>query len=178
MKLYNDTFFNYLEWYLIKQLGYFVARREDQLWMAEHIDDIDILDESIASLAKINWCYGSFKKYDKVQGTYLNGTHFTDSKIECDYFDEQGVTPNRYDKKGVFKSYLMFNANEKKSKRWSSAFHTIPSKSEMKRIVTTPPGYLMSYFDISGAEIRTISFTSGDPFMMQCYKEGKDPLNI
>jgi hypothetical protein len=33
----------------------------------------------------------------------------------------------------------------------------------------------MSYFDISGAEIRTISFMSQDDFMMSCYHEGKDP---
>jgi DNA polymerase I-like protein with 3'-5' exonuclease and polymerase domains len=45
----------------------------------------------------------------------------------------------------------------------------------MKKLIITPPNYLMSYFDISGAEIRTISFMSHDEFMMESYREGKDP---
>lgn len=43
------------------------------------------------------------------------------------------------------------------------------SGSQVKRVVTTPPGFLMSYFDISGAEVRCIAYLSKDKFMLGNY---------
>jgi DNA polymerase-1 len=53
--------------------------------------------------------------------------------------------------------------------------HTLPPKDESKRVVTTPKGYLLSYFDISGAEVRTIAYLSKDPVMLDAYSRGVDP---
>jgi hypothetical protein len=147
----------------------------DYDWFCHHIDDIDIEDGSVEALAKLNFCFQSFKKYNKVLTAYMRGEDFYTHNYNVQYFDENGVTPNFYEEKGVHKCYIPFYANAKKSKRWSSGYHTIPSKAEMKKIVTTPPGFLMSYFDISGAEIRTISFMSQDDFMMDNYHKGLDP---
>lgn len=116
----------------------------------DSVQELDVTEETIQSMAKLNFCFTASKKYYKVLGTYIRGVHFSTYNYDVDYFNEDGITPNRYDEKGVHKCYMPFFANAKKSKRWSSGYHTIPSKSEMKRLITTPPGYLMSYFDISG----------------------------
>lgn len=165
-------------WYdfITRYVGYWTIDEEDKDHFHKNMNNIDVLGDTVESMAKMNFCYTSAKKYDKVLGTYLRGVHFSEFNYDVDYFDENGVTPNRYDEHGVHKCYIPFFANAKKSKRWSSGYHTIPSKSEMKRLVTTPPGYLLSYFDISGAEIRTISFMAQDEFMMDCYHKGLDPL--
>jgi hypothetical protein len=52
--------------------------------------------------------------------------------------------------------------------------HTLPSDSQVKRIVDTPKGYLMSYKDINAAEVRSIAWLSRDEKMMNYFKDGKD----
>ena len=52
--------------------------------------------------------------------------------------------------------------------------HTIISHSDIKRIVTAPFGYLMTYFDISSAEVRSIAYKSGDPVMINLFETGQD----
>ena len=52
--------------------------------------------------------------------------------------------------------------------------HTIISHSDIKRIVTAPPGYLLTYFDISSAEVRSIAYKSGDPTMINLFESGQD----
>jgi len=49
----------------------------------------------------------------------------------------------------ITKSYQRYEICCKKSKRWSAAIHTLSPKDEAKRVITTPEGYLMSYFDIN-----------------------------
>lgn len=63
--------------------------------------------------------------------------------------------------------------------------HTIMSHADVKQAVTTPvlntPGSktgktatLLSYFDISSAEVRTLAFRSGDKNMMHLFESGQD----
>lgn len=172
--------------YAMRVMGIRCLRKSDDMpedyegisdydWFCENIDSIDIEKGDFSALCKLNYCFQSFKKYNKVLTAYVRGEDFLTHNIDVQYFDENGITPNYYEEKGIHKCYIPFYANQKKSKRWASGYHTIPPKSEMKRMVITPPGYLMSYFDISGAEIRTISFMSQDDFMMNNYHKGLDP---
>jgi DNA polymerase I-like protein with 3'-5' exonuclease and polymerase domains len=52
--------------------------------------------------------------------------------------------------------------------------HTVPSRDECKRIISAPKGELLSYFDISAAEVRTISYMSKDPIMIDLWEANKD----
>lgn len=52
--------------------------------------------------------------------------------------------------------------------------HTLPSDSQVKRIVDTPKGYLASYFDVNSAEVRSIAWLSKDEKMMGHFKAGRD----
>lgn len=138
------------------------------------LDSIDVTEDSVEAWAKMNYCYYSMKKYYKLMTTYLKGI-FTDYSVKSDFPNKDGISTRRYGNNGVVKMYPSFQALSKKSKRWSSGMHTISSVSETKRVVSTPPGYLLSYFDISGAEVRFISYESQDPFMLDCYAKGLDP---
>jgi hypothetical protein len=161
--------------FLLRYVGFWTLDDDAKEYFYKNIDNIDIEGDTIESLAKLNFCFTSAKKYNKVVTAYMRGEAFYTHNYDVQGFDENGVTPNLYEEKDIHKCYIPFYANQKKSKRWSSGYHTIPSKAEMKRIITTPPGFLLSYFDISGAEIRTISFMSKDPFMIDCYEKGLDP---
>jgi hypothetical protein len=138
------------------------------------LDSIDVTEDSADAWAKMCYCYYSTKKYFKLMTTYLKGI-FTDYSVKSDLPNKDGISTRRYGDEGVVKMYPSFQALSKKSKRWSSGMHTISSVSETKRVVSTPPGYLLSYFDISGAEVRFISYESQDPFMLDCYARGLDP---
>jgi len=60
------------------------------------------------------------------------------------------------------------------TKRWSGPFHTIISHSDVKDVISAPPGYLLTYFDISSAEVRTAAFRSGDPVMINLFNTHQD----
>lgn len=172
-----DTMSTHLtSWYdfILSSMPQWVLSGDDMDWIKGHFDEVDINANNVQALVKLGICYRMAKKYEKVCGTYIRG-HFSSYCCDTNEWDENGVSTVQDGSGPVHKAFMPFNANEKKSKRWSSPWHTIPSKSEMKKIVNCPPGYLLSYFDISGCEIRTISYKSGDEFMMDCYNKGLDP---
>lgn len=137
--------------------------------------EVDILDKNIAGIMMLQYSFVLFRKYDKVMGTYLNG-QFTKYTHTVNKEDQNLICTERWydENKPELKVFSPFKVCEKQSKRWSAPTHTIPSKSETKRCINTPPGYLLSYFDISGAEVRTVAYTSKAKFFMDCYAQGKD----
>ena len=44
----------------------------------------------------------------------------------------------------------------------------------MKDVIAAPPGYLLTYFDISSAEVRTAAYRSGDPVMIHLFETHQD----
>jgi hypothetical protein len=142
-------------------------------WLSEHLAEFNIEDKTMQGLAKFAYCYRSMRKYGKVTSTYVDGM-FAEA-WNCYDYDENGVSIGRWGEGKSLKAFPSYMVMCKKSKRWSSNFHTIPSKNECKRIVTTPPGYLLSYFDISGLEVRTLAFLSNDEFILKQYELGLDP---
>jgi hypothetical protein len=153
----------------------------------------DTSERNLMSFAIINTCNKMHKKYQKIHGTYLSG-HFTKFNRFVNDEDENGISTERfhtgtYDQLTNQRIYFPYQELSCKSKRWSGPYHTIPSKSESKKILRAPKGRLISYFDISGAEVRGISYTApsvnpdgtidptklGDQYMVDCYEKKIDP---
>lgn len=112
----------------------------------------------------------------KMFTTYVMGL-FKNFDRKC--HDTPALVPDIIDENDarcdVVKMFPRYEINQKVSKRWSGPFHTIYSKSDIKRIVTSPKGYLMSYFDISAAEVRSLAFFSKDPKLCEMFLTGQDP---
>ena len=131
------------------------------------------------------------KKNAKILSTYIDGmfkkqevcviedpkTHIIIRKADP---DEPGA---------VYKLLIHFACMEKSSKRWSSGFHTIVSHSDIKSVLTSygygsgygyetlgkpNNGELLSYFDISSAEVKSAGFASGDPSLIGHFINGTD----
>lgn len=157
--------------------GIFLECEDSELvdWYYDNLTSFDIEEVSLQGLAKLAYCYKATRKYNKVLTTYIDGMLVDTARHAAEY-DEFGMCPQRWDGAGTaWKAYPRFDVCQKKSKRWASNWHTIPSKDECKRVVTTPPGFLMSYFDISGMEVRTLAYLAQDKFMLEQYAKGVDP---
>lgn len=116
-----------------------------------------------------------FKKYNKIKSTYINGLFKDNAKYVIDTPQLMPLREADPDEPGArLKLFPKFEIMKKETKRWSSGFHTIPSHMDLKESVTTPPGYMMSYFDISSAEIRTLAFRSGDKNLIGLFQKGED----
>ena len=117
-----------------------------------------------------------FKKYNKIKTTYINGLFKNNAKYVIDTPNlmplRDAVSPD--EPGAVLKLFPKFEIMKKETKRWSSGFHTIPSHMDLKEAVTTPKGFMMSYFDISSAEIRTLAFRSGDKNLIGLFQKGED----
>lgn len=134
---------------------------------------------SINGYLKLVMCMRIWKKYSKMETTYINGLFVRDDAVvsQPDHNLISWENPEPWNNPwegGVTKMYPRFNVCNTKSKRWSSGFHTIYGKADCKRIVSSPENTLLSYFDISQAEVRTIAYRSGDPKMIEWYEQGVD----
>ena len=132
--------------------------------------------------------YLLFKKYSKVLSTYIDGMFKANNKwvIEsADHIPLREADPN--EPGAVEKCFVHYEVNTKSSKRWSSGFHTIISHADLKDCITTPPAwdnqgniiyggsnYVMTYFDISSAEVKAAGFASMDPDLIAKFNAGED----
>lgn len=115
------------------------------------------------------------KKYMKVKSTYMNGLFLNNDHLEIDtpnFIPISHVSPGTPG--SVVKMHPRYQVLEKETKRWSSPYHTIISHSDIKSVINTPPGYLLSYFDISSAEVRTVAYISKDPVMIHLFETRQD----
>ena len=53
-------------------------------------------------------------------------------------------------------------------------YHIIISKSDIKSTICSYPGHLLSYFDISSAEVKSAGFMSQDENLINMFKNGID----
>ena len=137
----------------------------------------------------LNYLYQ--KKNAKILSTYIDGMFNSGKWVIED--PETGIMIREADEGepgAVFKLMIHFACMEKSSKRWSSGFHTIISKSPIKTCVITQSGYntgygyeaygkpnqgkLLSYFDIGSAEVKSAGFASGDKNLIEHFLNGND----
>jgi len=118
--------------------------------------------------------YLLYKKYSKILSTYI-GTFdkkkqeytgmfkATDSYVIENPKNHVMVREASPDEPGaVVRMKPRFQCMEKSSKRWSSGYHTIVSHSDIKSTIKSYPGCLLSYFDISSAEVKSAGYLAGN----------------
>lgn len=124
--------------------------------------------------------YLMYKKNSKVLSTYIEGM-FKANNIWCIESDlhipVREADPS--EPGAIEKCMVRYEVNMKKSKRWSSGFHTIISHSDLKDCITsTSPAlgndYLLTYFDISSAEVKAAGYASGDENLIHLFDTGQD----
>jgi hypothetical protein len=118
---------------------------------AEKYKTLDICNNTVYGFSMWGFCYNAQAKYRKVLTTYIRG-QFWKYNCNVNQDDDNLISTERWheDDTGLVKCYSPFAVCQKQSKRWGAATHTIPSKSEVKRVMIAPKGYLFSYNDISG----------------------------
>jgi hypothetical protein len=125
--------------------------------------------------------YKLFTKYYKSIGTYFKGTFYS-GDVNYSSLDENWMSDFDYhdwNYNNPTKSFAEYEAFKQYSLRWSSGYHTVPSRSEVKKCMSSPPDGLLSYFDISSMEVRTAVYLSKDPAMLNDFESGVDAyINI
>jgi DNA polymerase I-like protein with 3'-5' exonuclease and polymerase domains len=148
------------------------------------------MDERMFFMRKLNINYLRYKKYSKVLSTYIDGMFKNQIRW---VIEDKFHIPIRYaDPKepgAVAKCMVHYEVNMKKTKRWSSNFHTIISHADFKDLITTPPPFyydletgqlvrgkdcVETYYDISSAEVKSAGFASGDPKLIEKFVNGED----
>lgn len=117
-----------------------------------------------------------FAKYFKIK-TYFEGLYY-ENNINYHTLDDYWMPDNfpyeEYDHNHNVLARPVFQANIQFSGRWSSNFHTIPSRNELKRCTDSPEDSVFTYFDISAMEVRTIGYLARDSKIMELYESGVD----
>ena len=132
--------------------------------------------------------YLLYKKYAKVLSTYIDGMFKANNKWVIE--GEDHIPLREADPKepgAVEKCFVHYEVNTKSSKRWSSGFHTIISHADLKDCIATPPSwdengniiyggsdYVLTYFDISSAEVKASGYASQDPKLIEKFDNGTD----
>lgn len=111
------------------------------------------------------------KRFTKMISNYFNGVYKGGEKFQSNA-DENLFSFTEGNTRRVYPKYLV---NKKTTKRWSSGIHVIFGKSTSKRVFIAPQNYLVSYFDISSAEVRSAAYMSGDPQLISEFEAGLDP---
>lgn len=146
------------------------------------------LNNNFSFIQKFTLNYLLYKKYSKVLSTYIEGMFKANNKwvIEGrDHIPLREADPN--EPGAVERCFIKYEINTKASTRSSSAIHTAISHSDLKDCITTPPEWdsegnmifgespqLLSYYDISSAEVKGAGYASGDPNLIDCFDRGED----
>lgn len=136
---------------------------------SEGFDPLTDLTDKFYFIRKMTLNYLLYKKYSKLCSVYV-GSDGMFKKNNKYVIENEHHIPLRYaepDEPGaVEKCFVKYEVNEKSSKRWSSAFHTIISHGDCKDVLCPPPAWdengniiyggsdqMLTYFDISSAEV-------------------------
>ena len=118
-----------------------------------------------------------YKKYRKMRTAYTDESAMfkaTDKHVIVDPVTLMPIRCANPDEPGADKMFPHYEICKKETKRWSSGYHTIISHSDVKDVIAAPPGYLLTYFDISSAEVRTAAYRSKDPVMIHLFETKQD----
>jgi hypothetical protein len=139
------------------------------------------LDNDFYFLRKYFVHLALFKKYNKIYTTYVSKEGMfgqTDRWVIDDPESHIILRDADPDEPGAsLRMNLHFSCMEKSSKRWSSPVHTIPSHLDCKSIIKAYPGCLLSYFDISSAEVRAMAAMSGCKELQEKFENRIDVYN-
>jgi hypothetical protein len=134
--------------------------------------------------------YLVYKKYAKLNSTYVgsdgmfkkNNKYVIEDEYHIPIRDAEPEEPG-----AVEKCFVHYEVNTKSSKRWSSGFHTIIAHGDCKDVLCPPPSWdnngniiyggsdqLLTYFDISSAEVKAAGFASKDPDLIAKFNAGED----
>ena len=174
---------------LTSQYQYFSAYRDQYLDYEKGFDPSDFKDKFFF-MRKFTLNYLIFKKYSKLDSTYVGDTgmfHKT-GKWVIEGPDHIPVRDADETEPGaVWKVFVHYEVMTKSSKRWSSPFHTIISHGDCKDCICPPPAWdnngniiyggsdqVLTYFDISSAEVKAAGFASKDPDLIAKFEAGED----
>lgn len=127
------------------------------------------LQEDFYFMRKLTLNYLLFKKYSKLDSTYV-GSDGMFKKNNKYVIEGEDHIPLRYaeptEPGAVEKCFVHYEVNTKSSKRWSSGFHTIISHGDCKDVLCPPPAWdengniiyggspqLLTYFDINKTSV-------------------------
>ncbi len=147
----------------------------------KEFDPVD-LNNNFYFMRKLVLNYLLFKKYSKVLTTYIGTVVDGEPKgmfLQTDkWVIEDPKThlvirevSSPQEPGAICKMFAKFQCMEKSSKRWSSGYHTIVSHSDIKSTILSYPGCLLSYFDISSAEVKFAYYNSN--IIMKASKYGE-----
>lgn len=158
----------------------------ERLLMGEPWNEADLGLPTFTLMRKLLINVLLYKKYNKILSTYLGGLFVNGSRY---VIETPQLIPTRNaepDEPGAVKKlFTKYDVMHKETKRSSSGYHTIPSHMDAKKSITCPvlntPGSrtgrtatLLSYFDISSAEVRTLAASSGDKNLNHLFETGQD----
>lgn len=128
---------------------------DDQYLEYEKPFDPNDLGNSWFFHRKMTINYLRYKKYEKIRSTYLCGMfEATDKWVLEDPNSHVVIRECDENEPGAMKKmFAHFSCMEKQTKRWSSGYHTIISKSDIKSTICSYPGHLLSYFDINKTSV-------------------------
>lgn len=138
------------------------------------------LNNNFFFMRKLVLNYLLYKKYAKILSTYIDGM-FTKTDMWVIENPVNHVMIREADPSepgAVCRMRPKFQCMEKSSKRWSSGYHTIVSHSDIKSTVRAYPGHLLSYFDISSAEVRAAAAQSKDAALIEKFETRQDVYNF
>ena len=131
--------------------------------------------------------YLVYKKYAKLCSTYVGSEGMFKKNNKYVIEDKQHIPIREADPSepgAMEKCFVHFEVLQKSSKRWSSAFHTIISHSDIKdtlcprniikdgKVVYGGDDTLLTYFDISSAEVKSAG--SGGPTLAVMLKINRE----
>lgn len=140
---------------------------------------MEFVDSPYENLLRLHSWFNLYGVAQKDLSTYINGTidkcvaimKNENGRLIIDNFTEEeydsGIKPNI----GLKVSFI---PNEKRTKRWSSGWHTYPPDCDVMHAFKFELGKIAFYFDISAAEPRSVAFKSKDRNMMDLFLSGKD----
>ena len=158
----------------VAQEQFFSEVTDQYLEYCKSFDPSD-LNNRLFFMRKLVLCYLMYKKYAKTLSTYISGLFVQEKTVIEDPRDHVILREADPGEPGAIqKLTTYFQCMQKSSKRFSSPYHTIISHSDIKSVIHSYPGCLLSYFDISSAEIRTAAAQSKDPTLQGKFDSGED----
>ena len=175
----------------IAQSQLFPDYQKQYLEYEKDFDPKDLERESgFFFMRKFTLNYLIFKKYFKLNSTYV-GSDGMFKKNNRFVIEGPDHIPLRYadptEPGAVEKCFVNYEVCKKSSKRWSSAFHTIISHGDCKDVLCPPPirdengnliiggsDQILTYYDISSAEVKSAGYASGDPDLIAKFNSGED----
>lgn len=174
----------------LSQSTFFPEVSKEYLEYEKHFDPSDMTNDFFF-MRKMILNYLVYKKYAKLESTYVGSTgmfHKTGKWVieGPDHIPVREASGPK-EKGAVWKVFVRYEVMMKSSKRWSSPFHTIISHGDCKDCMCPPPAWdkdgnmiyggsnqLLTYFDISSAEVKAAGYASKDPDLIDKFNKGED----